>query len=245
MKTVVKIAEIPFEADTLFDASVQAFAAYQTDEAPLFTIKTEAKDIEKERRHAILSASHEKKTCPHFSREQLESTALCRKIAEQLPRYDAFLFHGAAVAVGENAFLFTAPSGTGKTTHARLWCKNIDGAFMVNGDKPIVRLIEGKPFVCGTPWQGKENLGCAKIFPLCAIAFLHRSDENRVEKAKNTDAALRLLRQTFRPTNGEAIRKTMDLLQKTEKTVPLYELFCNCDDDAATVAFNEMGGQKP
>lgn len=103
-----------------------------------------------------------------YSRGYLESLAVYRKISEAVLDYDAFLFHCSAVAVDGEAYLFTAPSGTGKSTHTRLWRERFgERAVMINDDKPLIRMEEGTFYVYGTPWNGKHhlsvNLECCTI----------------------------------------------------------------------------------
>ena len=93
-------------------------------------------------------------------RARCESDSLITSICDRMPFYDMFLMHAAVVAVDGVAYIFTAPSGTGKTTHTMLWKKHFgDRAVIVNGDKPLIRLQGGKVYVCSTPWKGKEELG--------------------------------------------------------------------------------------
>lgn len=239
MNRKIKIAGIPIEINTLFDSLINS-DEYETAEAPAFTVKTCEQDISDEQRRSIAEAAYEGIPYPNYSPAELESTAVYRKIATKLPKYDAFVFHGSAVAVGDKAYLFTAKSGTGKTTHTNLWLKNIDGSFIVNGDKPILRIIDGKPFVCGTPWMGKEGLGCNKNIPLAAVCFVNRSENNRIEKAEFKNVYPRLIGQSYRPENGLLVTKTVRLIEKICQSVPLYELYCNMEDEAAEVAFRGM-----
>ncbi|MBR6848766.1 MAG: hypothetical protein IKM88_00825, partial [Lachnospiraceae bacterium] len=95
-----------------------------------------------------------------FSEEYLETLAVYRKIAEQMPFYDTFLFHGSAIAVDGTGYLFTAKSGTGKSTHTRLWRELLgQRATMINDDKPLIRVnVDGNAVIYGTPWDGKHRL---------------------------------------------------------------------------------------
>lgn len=91
----------------------------------------------------------------------LESLAIYRKIAEALPKYNGFLMHGALIEAEGCGIAFLAKSGIGKSTHARLWRELLgDKMKFINGDKPIIRVINEKVFAYGTPWAGKENLQC-------------------------------------------------------------------------------------
>lgn len=239
----IKLAGISVEIHALYDSLPYA-ESYETDEAPAFTVSITERDIAAEQSKSITECAYEGIPYPGYSPAELENTAIYRKIAMKLPEYDAFVFHGSAVAVGEKAFLFTAKSGTGKTTHTNLWLKNIKDSYIVNGDKPILRMMAGKPFVCGTPWMGKEGCGCNKIVPLAAICLLNRETENHIEKTVFQKVYPRLIGQCYRPPDGALMAKTIRLLERIGGCVSLYELFCNMEDEAAMVAFGGMADDK-
>ena len=239
MNKTIKLAGIPIEIHTLFDSLFRA-EEYETDEAPVFSVRTTQRDIMAEREKSMAEAVYEGIVYPNYSPAQLENTAVYRKIADRLPEYDGLVFHGSAVAVGERAYLFSAKSGTGKTTHTRLWLQNIKDSYVVNGDKPILRIMDGKPFVCGTPWMGKEGYGCNRNVPLSAICILHRGAENHIEKTDFAKVYLRLIGQAYRPENGALVVKTIKLLERLGQLVPIYELFCNMENTAAFVSFGGM-----
>lgn len=239
MKTRLKIADIVFEITTVFDC-LKNTEDYCTD-AP-FDVKIELKneDIEDERIKSIRECEYENIPYPDYPDYMLENTAVYRKIAAVLPNFDAFVFHGSAVAKDNKAYIFTAKSGTGKTTHTDLWLKNIDGSFIINGDKPIIRMIENKPFVYGTPWMGKENSGTNKKVPLFAVCRLERSKENRIEKSSFQELFPFLLGQCYRPTDGALLNKTVKDLTDIMSAVKLYTLYCNKEDEAAFTAYNGL-----
>lgn len=243
MEKRIKLAGIPIEIHTLFD-SLTNTEEYETDETPAFTVSITAQDIIAEQKKSMEEAAYEGIPYPNYSPAELENTAVYRKIAMKMPDYDAFVFHGSAVAVGSKAYLFTAKSGTGKTTHTNLWLKNIEGSFIVNGDKPILRIIDGKPYVCGTPWMGKERCGCNKTVPLASVCLINRGMENHIEKIAFQKVYPRLLGQCYRPPVGELVAKTIKLLERIGKCVPIYELTCNMKDEAAMVAFGGMADDK-
>lgn len=240
MKTILKLAGIPIEIQTLYPSLPIGSAAFETKDTPAFCVEISERDIADEREKSMAECAYEGLDYPDYTETELESTAVYRKIAKQLPLYDAFVFHGAGVAVGEQAFLFTAKSGTGKTTHIKLWLKNIDGSFVVNGDKPILRLMNGQVYVCGTPWMGKEQLGCAANVPLKGLCILNRGEKNSIGKVEFPFAAPRLIGQAYRPPEGDAMIRTIKLIEKIGKSVALYELYCNMEDGAAIVAYDGM-----
>ncbi|MBR2338363.1 MAG: hypothetical protein IKA63_02725 [Clostridia bacterium] len=175
------------------------------------------------------------------SRENAESLCLYRAIAEQLPRFDAAVFHGAAISYGDRAFLFTAPSGTGKSTHIKLWRKYLgDAVDIVNGDKPVLRLTETGVNVCSTPWAGKERWHKNRIVPLGALCLLKRGTVNRIRRADPTEHVEELLNQIYLPKNAEALGTTLELLDQLCRRVPLFVLECDISEEAVRTAFTAM-----
>lgn len=205
-----------------------------------FRIETETEDLRFEQEKSLREAALEGKPALLYPEPYLETLAVYRRIAAGMTEYDTWLMHGSAVAVGDEAFLFTAASGTGKTTHTRLWLEQIPGAYVVNGDKPLLRMRDGFCEVCGTPWSGKENMNRNVIVPLRAICFLHRGTENRIEEIAFREVAPLLLQQSFRPKDPTVMRKTMALVKSLGDCIRFYRLFCNMEPEAALVAWNGM-----
>ena len=198
---------------------------YVTDAVPVFTVSVTDGDIEEEHRKSGVNAT------PGY----FESIVAYRKIAEILPKHDAFVFHGAVIAVDGVAYAFAARSGVGKTTHTGLWVSEFPDAHYLNGDKPIIRFIDGVPYACGTPWRGKENFGKNEMLPLEGIAFLKRGAENEARSIPPSDAVDRLMLQVYLPKNGEALLSTMGLCDKLLSGTQLIELSCNMNPEAAHV----------
>jgi hypothetical protein len=171
----------------------------------------------------------------------LEITAVQRKIVEELVGFDVLLFHGSVVAVDGGAYLFTAKSGTGKSTHTRLWREVLgDRAVMINDDKPLLMIGKEQVTVYGTPWNGKHRLGANIVVPLKAICILERGVENRIAKISAGEALRMLLQQSNRPANTILLPKYMELVDRVADSVCFYRLQCNMDLEAAQVAFGTM-----
>lgn len=149
------------------------------------------------------------------------------------------LMHGSVVAVGDNAVMFTAPSGTGKTTHTRLWLDHIPGAYVVNGDKPLLNVGENIT-AFGTPWSGKENMNRNCCATLKAICLLERSESNSIEAVRFMQVWQQLMKQFYLPQDPVLMEKTMRLIDSICKQVPIYRLRCNMEPEAAAVAWNEL-----
>ncbi len=213
---------------------IHAFCAdYATAGPADFSVVTNRGDIDFERARTDQTG---------YNDAYLETLAVYRKIAERMPEYDAFLFHGSAIAVDGQAYLFTAASGTGKSTHARLWRELLgDRAVMVNDDKPLLRVHEdGGATVYGTPWDGKHRLSYNIAVPVKAVCILERAADNRIREIRKQEALPMLIQQAYRPADPAALAKTLALIDRLD--VKIYRLFCNMDMGAAELSYNTMKG---
>jgi len=172
-----------------------------------------------------------------------ESICVYRAIAGQLPLYHRTVFHGAVISYGGNGYLFTAPSGTGKTTHICLWQKYLDGVEIVNGDKPILRVENGEVEAYATPYAGKEryqNHGSVRIKGIC---LLHRGEQNRIRRVKAGEVLREIVKQIYLPQETEPVVKTLDILNELLTTVPVYLLECDMSEEAVKTSFEAMTGE--
>ena len=160
-----------------------------------------------------------------------------------MPKYDRFLIHGSAVAVDGEGYLFTAKSGTGKSTHVKLWREIFgDRAVMVNDDKPIIGISEEGAMIYGTPYDGKERLSNNISAPLKAICILERSEKNEIREISAIEAYPIIVQQTYHPLNPEMLNKTLELLDRMSGLVKFYRLSCNMEREAAEISYSEMRG---
>ena len=216
---------------------------YLCDAAPDFSIEITSADIAFEREKSEREDRAEGIPVRKFTDAYLETVAVQRKISECLFAYDTLLFHGSVVAVDGAAYLFTAKSGTGKSTHTRLWREVFgDRAVMVNDDKPFLRLTENAPLACGSPWNGKHGLGTNLCVPLKAVCILERGDENRIQKITAKQALPMLVQQSNRPMDRKWMPKYLELLDRLAGGVEFYRLACNMDPRAALVSYRAMSG---
>ncbi len=159
----------------------------------------------------------------------------------KLIKYNGILLHSSCIVVDGVAYAFSADSGTGKSTHTKLWLKRFgDRAHMLNDDKPALREIDGTVYACGTPWSGKHDYSTPELVPLGGICFLERSDTNFIKKADTKKAVFSIFSQTVRNLGPNAMDKLFDVIETLFKKVPLYELGCNISDEAVDVAYNAM-----
>lgn len=186
-----------------------------------------------------------KKADEPVSPEYNEFLCIYRAIAEKLPFFGAFVFHGAAISYKDKGYLFTAPSGTGKSTHIRLWREHIGKAVdIINGDKPIIKIKDGGVFVCSTPWAGKEGWQKNRIFPLGCVTFLERSKNPYITQKTPAEYIPQIMNQVYMPKNAGSSARTLELIDKLLTGIPLYTLGCDISENSVKVAFEGMTGEK-
>ena len=177
---------------------------------------------------------------PH-TKEYCEGICLYRSIADQLPMLDRFVFHGAAVMADGKGYIFTAPSGTGKTTHVGLWLETFgDRVSVINGDKPIVRIADGAAIVYSCPWAGKEGWKSNTSAEIGGICIVRRGKENRIRRISPSEYFEELMHQVYIPRDGAAMLKTLELIDALAKLVPFYLLECDISEEAARTSFEAM-----
>lgn len=205
------------------------------------TVQISAEDIAYERMRSDRDAERNDQAPVMYSDAYLETLAVYRKIAEWMPIQGILLFHGSVVAVDGKAYLFTAKSGTGKSTHTRLWREYFgDRAVMINDDKPLIQVTDDGIYAYGTPWDGKHRLSTNTHAPLAGICVLRRGSDNVIRKVTPQDVYPMLLQQCYRPMATEALMATMQLLDKLKENNSFYELSCNISQEAVEVAYNGM-----
>ena len=156
----------------------------------------------------------------------------------------AIAIHSSVLIKNGKAVLCLGESGTGKSTHTRLWREHFgDRAVMVNDDKPLIRVTDDSVTVYGTPWNGKHMLGENISVPLGAICILERAEKNSIVEVDPISVFARILSQTYRPPNPDAMCKILAVVDKMLKRIPVYRLGCNMDPDAVLVSYNGMKGK--
>ena len=219
------------EVNSLHEAVHRYCAAYRTDAPADFSVTISQEDIEYERA---------REETPGHADAYLEELAVYRKVSEKMPYYDTILFHGSVIAVDGAAYVFTAKSGTGKSTHTALWRRFFgDRAVMVNDDKPLLH-VGDVVTAYGTPYDGKHKLSNKIAVPIKAVCILERAEENSIVKITRSEAYPMLVQQAYRPVDIAAMQKTLSLIDKMVDSVDLYRLGCNMDPDAARVAYEGM-----
>lgn len=163
-----------------------------------------------------------------------------------LSDFNGMMLHASAVVVDNCAYLFSAPSGTGKSTHTALWLKLFGSkAYILNDDKPAIRIMDdGIVYACGTPWSGKHDISVNECVPLRGICFLRRDTENRIVPLSPKDAALKIYHGTLRKIEKQEILKLFEIIHRVLEQVPVYEMGCTPDLSAAELAYQTMSGRE-
>ena len=236
----MEIAGVAFAVQPIFESTRAYCASYLTEREPEYRLCVLREELIQEQRLLDLEADEEGLKRRKFSDMFLERSVIQRKVAGCLMERDVLLMHGSTVAVDGRAYLFTAPCGTGKSTHTRLWREVFGGrAVMVNDDKPFLRFMDGAVIACGTPWTGKHGLGSNVSAPLAGICILSRGTENRIRRADPEDVSEFLLQQL----QPEGDSRTERLLWELLRRVPVWQMECNRELEAARIAYCAMSGK--
>ena len=239
----ISVAGFPIHIEALYESTMHYCQDYLCEEEPVISVRVDQGDLDRERVKSDRERELEGLPPLSFPDSYLETLAVYRKIAAALLQRDVLLFHGSVMAYKGKAYLFTAASGTGKTTHCRLWLSQIPGTYVLNGDKPLLRIEEDRVLACGTPWQGKEQYGKNEILPLEAICILTRDSTNHIEALSFHDAFPTLIAQSNRTPETKALLHTLSLTERLGKLTRLYRLGCNMEPEAALISFHAMCGE--
>lgn len=189
-----------------------------------------------------------KESFPHLSLNDCEYILTGFDFYRELLNFNGFGLHSSAVALNNKAVLFSAPCGTGKSTHASLWQQYFgeDKALIINDDKPALRFIEDTFYVCGTPWSGKSDLNLNLKVPLQAIIFLEQAAENNIRCLTNKEALKMLIYQGLRPNcDRDRMIKLLTQLDHLLKRIPVYQMGCTVSIDAVKLVHQTINnGQK-
>lgn len=181
---------------------------------------------------------------PELSEELIEYITTGAVFYRNLIKFDGIMLHASAVVKDGRAYLFTAPSGSGKSTHTELWLKAFgDSAYILNDDKPAIRLENGIFYAYGTPWCGKSNKQTNRRAELGGICILSRGEENVIRRATGKETVFGIFNQTLCPKQREETLRVLGFIEKLISRVPVWSLSCNMDAEAARVSYEAMSGE--
>lgn len=233
MEFKLRLADIPIRVHSQYDSLKEYCKDYVIEEEPgEIEIWIPREDVEREQEN-VQDAG--------YTMQYLETLALLRKISEVLPERDVFLMHGAVISWRGDAYMFTAPSGTGKSTHVALWRKYLgEEVQVINGDKPFLSVSQEEVRVYGTPWAGKERWQNNTSGTLKGICILAQAKENKIRRLDGAEALPYLLRQIHFTENTQRAGRVLDLLDQMLKMVPVWYLECDISKEAVKTSFESM-----
>ena len=157
-------------------------------------------------------------------------------------KHNGLVLHSSCIKYKNSGIAFSAPSGTGKSTHTGLWKKCFpDEVTVLNDDSPAIRLDGFVPGLYGTPWSGKTDINENESAPLEAIVILQQHPENEISKLSADEAVFRVLQEVTRPVFPEFMELTLSAVEKLVVQTPAYLLKCNISDEAVLTVKNELG----
>ena len=241
MHNTYRLAGHTVEIESVYPQVHTLCEAYRVDGKAEYCITTTPADIAYERQRSARADELEGAAVREYADPYLETLAVYRKLAQLLVQDDILLMHGAVVAVDGQAYLFTAKSGTGKSTHTQLWKKRFgERAVFINDDKPLLKISAQGVTVYGTPWDGKHHRSTNTSCPLKAVCILTRNTENSIQRIDKKAALPMLCQQSYRPCSPIGAQKMLALVNRLGSSVPLYRLGCNMEPEAALVAYHGM-----
>lgn len=183
-----------------------------------------------------------RETQPHLSLDDCEYLCTGSSFYRQLLDFDGMLIHASAVVKDGYAYLFSAPCGTGKSTHTNLWRKTFgeDRVLMLNDDKPALRREDGRWYAYGTPWSGKTAQNTNVRVPLGGVCVLQRGEKDEIEPFGGAAAAFALLEQTVRPAAPGSRAKLLELLDDMMTQIPIWKMRCTPAKEAALTSHSAM-----
>lgn len=182
-----------------------------------------------------------RKNNPALSEDECEIISTAQSFYMQLLLHGGFMLHSSAVELDGRAYLFSAPSGTGKSTHTEQWLKLFgERARIINDDKPAICIVDGNILAYGTPWSGKSDLNINVGVPLQGICMLERSPENFIQPLSADKAVFGILNQTVRPPDESGMDCLLTMLDEVVNRVPIWRMGCNISTAAAQTAYDAM-----
>jgi hypothetical protein len=237
----MEIAGAVIGVQSLFQSTKEYCRPYLTDKESEHFILVTAEDLAAEQLILEKEAVEQGIKPRKFKEPFLERATIQRRVADFLIGCNALMLHGSTIAVDGKAYLFTAPCGTGKSTHTRLWRRLFgDRAMMVNDDKPFLRIIDRSVYACGSPWCGKHGLASNVSVPLQGICVLSRGKENLIQRADSASVMEILRQQAHSPLDADLLAQSFDLIDIITRYVPLWQLRCNMEQEAARVSYEAM-----
>ena len=225
------IAGLVIEMNPIFNRIKTQAIPYLTDtnEEPVFTLNI-----------SIDKITELQKNYQHLSLEDLEYIFLGQLFYRYILKHNGILLHSSCVVKDNKAYLFSAPSGTGKSTHTTLWLKEFTDAYILNDDKPAIIYKDNILYAAGTPFSGKHDISKNLLVPIGGICFLERSENNWIKEIDQKQAIFEILNQTERVPYEEDMNLILDHISNIVNNTTIYKMGCNISKEAVYTSYNKM-----
>jgi hypothetical protein len=150
--------------------------------------------------------------------------------------------HSSVIVFNEQAIMFLGESGSGKSTHTKLWLQHIPDSFILNDDSPVLCIEDGKPYVFGSPWSGKGKCYINERYPVAALVRLKQNPANKIDLLNKLES-FGALYPSFPPAflKDEYLEENIcTIISKVIATTPVYKLLCLPDKDAAMLVWETV-----
>ena len=228
----IKIVDKVLEINAFNESTKKYCGKFLSEEEPNYVITMTEEDLKNERTNSSDGKVYVNE----------EISALYRKIANLLVEENIIVFHSSSFTVNGNAFLITARSGVGKSTHSRNLKQLLGEDFIyINDDKPMLKVEENNVTVYGTPWNGKERRSNDISAPLRAIMFLSRGETNAYRKIVNKEEIyIKMISQIYLPKEKAKREKALKAADMLLKNVNFYEINVTKDIESAKMTYEEI-----
>ena len=181
-----------------------------------------------------------KKRYNHLDLEEIEYIFLGQLFYRHILKHNGILLHSSCVVKDNQAYLFSAPSGTGKSTHTNLWLEEFKDAFILNDDKPAIIYKDNTLYAAGTPFSGKHDISKNTLVPIKGICFIERSSNNWIKEISSKQAIFEILNQTERIPYEEDMNLILEHISNIVKNTKIYKMGCNISIEAVYTSYNKM-----
>lgn len=226
---IYKIAGLKVEMEPRFDRLTRQCQSYLSSGTPVMILKPDPLDEER----VQASSEEEREYICH-------SAAFCRGILQ----HGRFFLHASGVVYQGEAYLFSGPSGTGKSTHTAMWRELFPKSYILNDDKPVIWPESGGITAWGTPFSGKTELHVNQGVPIRGICFLKQGRENRIRPVVEGEALALLLNNTWRPSDSHSMELLLNMAERVVTEIPIWELRCTVHSEAAKLSYTAMKGMR-
>ena len=227
----IKLADIVIEINAFNESTKKYCEGFLSNEDSDLVITMSQEDLENEK--------HIQEDGRVYASEEI--SAVYRKIADLLIERNIIVFHGSSFKVGDSAFIVTARSGVGKSTHVGLLKKLLGNKLeYINDDKPLLEVNDNDLMIHSSPWNGKERRGNNLKAPLKAVIFLNRGNNTYKKLDNNQEVYFRLLSQIYLPRDKSKREKALKIIDVLLKRLNFYEINVNKEIEAASLTYERI-----